>query len=137
MTEHDKLPDDLNTLSSLWMAAKQAEADATADRRKIEDQITEMIDLDMQKEGTTTLKASGFSVKITTRLTRKIDSDLVQEIAAENGLSLYLPRLFRWKPEINAIAWKGAPNDVTAVLSKAITTTAGRPSYSISAITKE
>jgi len=93
--------------------------------------------LDIQKEGTKTLNAAGFSVKITTRLTRKVDSDLVQEIAAEHGLELYLPSLFRWRPEINATNWKGAMSDVTDKLSKAITTTAGRPSYSISAINKE
>ncbi len=128
---------EIQELAAAWHHAKEAETLAVEARRSIEDQITQLIGLDPQKEGTTTRNEGAFCVKITNRLTRKIDSDLVQEIAAENGLSLYLPSLFRWKPEINAVAWKGAPNDVTAVLSKAITTTAGRPSYSISAITKE
>jgi len=127
----------IDTLAAEWIEAKAAEAQAVENRRIIEDKLTELANLDIQKEGTKTLNAAGFSVKITTRLTRKVDSDLVQEIAAEHGLELYLPSLFRWRPEINATNWKGAMPDVTDKLSKAITTTAGRPSYSISAITKE
>lgn len=127
----------LEQLASEWVAAKAAEAQAVEHRRIIEDQITEMMAIDMQKEGTTNVEAGSLSVKITNRLNRKVDADLVQEIAAEHGLGFYLPQLFRWKPDINLTAWKGAPEDVTKTLSKAITTTAGRPSYSISAITKE
>jgi len=84
-----------------------------------------------------TTKLSDFTVKVTTRLNRKVDADLVQEIANEYGVQYVLSELFRWKPDINLTAWKNSPKDVTKLLSKAITTTASRPSFSITTVNKE
>jgi hypothetical protein len=52
-------------------------------------------------------------------------------LAAEAGLSDHLGSLFRWKPEINATAWKQADNSITNPLLGAITSTPGRTSFSI------
>lgn len=119
-------------LAAAWLAAKQAEAEATERRRAIEDQLAEFLDIAPTDEGTKTANAGDYQVKATTRLNRKVDAQMVQEIAAEHGIPQEaIGRLFRWKPEINAAAWKAAPEQVTAILSKAITTTASRPSFSI------
>ena len=114
-----------------WINAKALEAVAVARRRDIEDQLIDMLRVDTTSEGTSTTKADGYKVRVTTRLSRKVDGDLLQEIAAEHGLSEHLPELFRWKPEISIKAWKAADESITAPLLGAITTTPGRPSFTI------
>lgn len=113
-----------------WILAKRREREATDERRKIEDELTARLIKD-QVEGSKTVKIDGYKIRITQRFNRKIDSDALQEIAAEHGLSAHLPHLFRWKPDIDAKAWKAAGDEITGPLSAAITTTPGRPSYSI------
>jgi len=117
---------------NLWTHAKNAESAATERRRHLEDVLTEALAISEDFEGTTTKDVEGYKVKITGRLNRKIDSDLVQQIAAENGTSAHLSSLFRWKPELNMSAWKSADKTITEPLLKAVTTTPGRPSYAVS-----
>jgi len=120
-----------------WLSAKQAEAEAVEHRRAIEDDLTAALKVDPQHEGVVSHKFDAYTVKITSRLTRKIDADKLQEIAAEHDLTSHLSELFRWKPEIDIRAWKASADSVTKPLLQAITTTPGRPSYSITAISKE
>lgn len=127
----------IETLAEAWLNLKAAEQHAVEGRRVIEDQMAEALAFEAQSESTTTAKVDGYTIKISGRLTRKVDADLIQELAAEHGLNLYLSQLFRWKPEIELKAWKGANPAVTAILSKAITTTAGRPSFAITVTTGE
>lgn len=115
-----------------WILAKNKERESAEYRRQIEDQLTTALNI-QQREGSETIKQEGYRVKVTQRFSRKIDADQLQEIAAENGLSEHLGALFRWKPEINAAAWKGADEEITRPLLNAITTTPSRPSYSIEA----
>jgi hypothetical protein len=70
-------------------------------------------------------------------MNRKVDADKLQELAAEHGLSEHLGSLFRWSADINAAAWKAAAPTITAPLLGAITTTPGRPSFSITAPLKK
>ena len=122
---------DLSQLCETWMQAKQAEAMAVETRRKIEDQVVSMIGLPETFEGTENAEAGGYRIKIVGRMTRKIDSDKVQEIAAEHGLTEHLSALFRWKPEMNMTVWKSTDSSITEPLLDAITTSTGRPSFSI------
>lgn len=115
-----------------WLEAKKAEADAVEWRRKTEDYLVRALGLAPEFEGTENFEIDGYKVKIVARMNRKVDSDRLQELAAEHGLSQHLPALFRWKPEINATAWKSADWQITKPLLAAITTTPGRPSFSIS-----
>jgi len=114
-----------------WLAAKADEAAAIERRRTIEDQLTAMLDLAPDAEGTTTAKRDGYVIKATCRLNRKVDGDKLQELAHDAGLTEHLASLFRWKPEISMKEWKAAAPNITGPLSGAITTTAGRPSYTI------
>lgn len=122
---------DLAGLSAAWIAAKDAEKTAQDERRMIEDRMLSLIGLPEAFEGTENAAASGYKIKLVGRLNHKIDSDKLQEIAAENGLTDHLSSLFRWKPEINARSWKSADDSITRPLLDAITTTPGRPSFSI------
>lgn len=121
----------LDYLSEQWLAAKQAEAEAIAKRRDIEDQIKSHVGISDNLEGTGVLFPDHYTIKITGRIDRKIDSDKLQELAAEYGLSDHLSSLFRWKPEINITAWKAADESITKPLAAAITAKPGRPSFSI------
>jgi hypothetical protein len=126
------MTDDLNELSSMWLAAKESERLATEERRKVEDRMLSLIGIAENMEGTeNALTESGFAIKVVGRMTRKVDAELVQEIASEHGLTDHLSTLFRWKPELNAAAWKATDQSITNPLLAAITTTPGRPSFSI------
>lgn len=127
----------IDDLVLCWSTLKEAESVATESRRKIEDDIIKFYQLSSQDEGTQNFEVEGFKLKIVNRFTRKIDADKLQEIAAENDLSVHLSGLLRWKPEINATAWKGCDKEITDILSAAITTTPGRPNFSIESTTKE
>lgn len=114
-----------------WISAKEVERQAVESRRAIEDQLIAQLGIQEIDEGTLTAKAEGFTIKAVSRLNRKIDADKLQDIAHELGLSSHLSQLFRWKPEINMTAWKSTADDITNPLLAAITTTPGRPSFTI------
>lgn len=121
----------LSELSELWIDAKEQEKKAIAYRRKIEDKILSLVGFAENHEGTEIAEPEGYTVKITGRMTRRVDSNKLQEIAAEHGLTAHLSELFRWKPEINLRAWRNADEAITRPLAGAITTTPGRASVSI------
>ena len=121
----------MSTLYAEWLHAKNEERLATERRRKIEDRMITQLGLPEVSEGTKSWKIDGFKVKVTYRLNRKIDADLLQEVASEHGYSHMLGDLFRWKPEINKKQWDSTATEITSVLEKAITTSMGRPSFLI------
>lgn len=123
------------TLYQRWLDAKEEEKKAIADRRKLEDEMVQAFFVPKDLDGTKTYEKDGFVVKIVGRLDRKVNADKLQDLAAEHGLTEHLSSLFRWKPEINMSAWKSADSLITAPLQDAITTTNGRPSFTIT--TKE
>lgn len=114
-----------------WLDAKAAEKAAMDDRRTIEDQLVKALSISKNLDGTQNVQDEGYKIKIVGRLDRKVNSEKLQDLAAEYGLTEHLSSLFRWKPEINASAWKSADPRITDPLQDAITTTNGRPSFTI------
>lgn len=121
----------MSYLYQQWIEAKERERCAIEDRRCLEDMMIKEMSIDPNIDRALTIDRDGYKVKVTCRVSHSIDSDLLQEIAAEHGLQDHLSNLFRWKPDIDAKAWKSAPEEVTKQFNKAITTKAGRPSFSI------
>lgn len=122
----------IDDLAKNWLAAKEAEKVATENRRKLEDQLLSLIGVAESMEGTKKVETDGgYKIKITGRMTRKVDSERIQDIAAEEGLTDHLSSLFRWKPEVNMSAWKNADKSITGPLLGGITTQPGRASFSI------
>ena len=121
----------MNDLYNDWIAAKAEEAAAIKRRRAIEDLVVKAFDIPENFEGTKNIDAELYKIKIEGRINRKVNSDKLQELAAEHGLTEHLTSLFRWKPEINMTVWKAADAAITAPLLDAITATAGRPSFTI------
>lgn len=118
-------------LAGEWSQAKEAERAAIERRREIEDAIGRLMKLPDLLDGTERLDANGWEIKVTGRIDRKVDTDALQDLAREAGLTDHLTALFRWKAEINAKAWDRAADDITRPLTGAITTKPGRPSFSI------
>ena len=114
-----------------WIDAKEAEKAAIDLRRALEDELVAELGIPKTLDGTQNIEADGYKVKVVGRLDRKVNSDKLQDLAAEFGLTQHLSSLFRWKPEVNATAWKSADPLITAPLQDAITTTNGRPSFTI------
>jgi hypothetical protein len=114
-----------------WIDAKEAEKAAIDLRRALEDELVAELGIPKTLDGTQNIEADGYKVKVVGRLDRKVNSDKLQDLAAEHGLTQHLSSLFRWKPEVNATAWKSADPLITAPLQDAITTTNGRPSFTI------
>ena len=126
------MTDNLNDLSELWLEAKEKERMAIEARRIYEDRMLSLIGIAENLEGTENAYTDqGYAIKVVGRLNRKVDSDKLQELAIEAGLQDHLSSLFRWKPEINAAVWKSADASITTPLLGAITTTPGRPSFTI------
>ncbi len=119
------------SLARQWAEAKEVETRAIRLRRDIEDEMIAFYKISNQMEGTQNEDDGIYKIKIVNRITRKVDSEKVQELAAEFGLTDHLSQLFRWTPEINATAWKSAHESITRPLMDAITATPGRPSFSI------
>jgi hypothetical protein len=119
-----------------WKEAKEAERMAVDTRRKIEDYLTANMGIQEGDEGIKNVAIGDYKVKITSRLSRKVNAEKLQELAIEAGLQNHLDILFRWKPEINMTEWKRAHREITDPLMGAITTTPGRPSFDVSLITE-
>ena len=131
MQEDFALPNDMNKLAQMWLEAKQKEKDATEDRRDVEDHIKKLARISEQLDSTETVGAADFEIKIEGRIERKVDSEKLQMLATESGLTDHLSTLFRWKPEINMSVWKNADETITGPLAGAITAKPGRPSFKI------
>ena len=127
----------MSDLYAQWLSAKERERQAVEERRVIEDALIQELKIAEAFEGTESREDAGYSVKITARMNRKVDAEMVQELAAEHGLSEHLGRLFRWTPELNMKAWKSADEKITAALAKAITIKPGRPSFQIQPANQE
>ena len=124
----------IEKLAADWVTYKYAEKVAQDARRECEDAMVEFYRVNPQNEGTQNFIAGDLKVKVVSKLTKKIDSDKLQEIAAEHNLTDKLSMLFRWKAEINSAVWKAESEEVKAALSDAITTSAGRPTFSIDTV---
>ena len=121
----------MNTLYQRWLDAKKLEAAAVTERRQLEDQMAEDFGLPKDLDGTVNHQVDGYKIKMEGRINKKIDADKLQMLAAEAGISEHLSNLFRWKPEINVKVWNAAAEAVTGPLLGAITSTPGRPTFTI------
>lgn len=111
-----------------WKKAKAEEEYYKELRRNIEDRILKLVTI---KGNSLTIDTPINKLKITTRMDEKVDSDKLQEIAAENGLTDHLSDLFRWKPAINKTVWKATDKSIAEILEEAITVKPGRASFTL------
>jgi inorganic triphosphatase YgiF len=115
-----------------WEEAKQNEKTAAENRRDIEEWIAAQVNIPESFEGTKTVAVDNFKIKVTGRMTRKVDELKLQRIAEIHGTTDQLSTLFRWKADINKAVWDTSDPEITAPLLAAITTKPGRPGFQIS-----
>jgi hypothetical protein len=118
-------------LISEWQYCKEVEKRSVARRREIEDELIKLYRINPALEGVKEIDDGAVTMKVTSRLDRKVDAAKVQELAAEHGIEHYLSTLFRWTPEINVGVWKATDQRITEALAPAITVKPGRASFSI------
>ena len=112
--------------------AKEREREAVEKRRDIEDELAKVMEVNSMKDGTLNYINRGMRIKITSRLNRKVDANMIQDIARENNISHdILNSVVRWKAELNLASWKKTDEAITDVLVDAITTVPSRPSFQI------
>ena len=121
----------IDSLAAEWEDAKAEERRAIAARRKVEDALTAALNIPKNFDSTVKEITNGYEIKVAGRLDYKINSDKLQSLAEEAGLTEHLSSLFRWKPEINMSVWKASHESITGPLLDAITTTSSRPSFTI------
>jgi hypothetical protein len=119
------------SLYQRWLDAKKMEALAVAERRELEDLMAVQFAVPKDLDGTIKQELDGYIIKMEGRINKKIDADKLQLLAAEAGLSEHLSALFRWRPELNTVQWKSCSEEIKQVLSGAITSTPGRPTFTI------
>lgn len=122
---------EIETLTKEWTIAKMEETAATNYRRQIEDKLVKHFRITEQFEGTDNREVGQYVLKIEGRMNRKVNADKLHELAVANGLEEHLSSLFRWKPEIASVVWKATDTSITNKLLGAITTTPGRPTFTI------
>ena len=124
--------DRIEELGKEWMMAKEREREAVEKRRDIEDELAKVMEDNSMKDGTLNYINRGMRIKITSRLNRKVDANMIQDIARENNISHdILNSVVRWKAELNLASWKNTDEAITDVLLDAITTVPSRPSFQI------
>ena len=115
-----------------WILAKKEEERARDLRREVEDQLLNHFEIRPDLDGTESFEEGAYKVRIIGRINRKVDTEAVQIIAAEEEIDWpTLKRAFRWKAEINKREFMKLPESVSGALSAAITATPGRASFKI------
>jgi hypothetical protein len=125
----------VNSLYAQWLELKRREDEAKALRNALEVEMSQGIPDDW--EGSKTWEDGPYKIKASRKLNRKVDGNRVRDISAQFGLEEYTNTLFRWKPEIDAKAWKAADETVTKLFSDAITTTPGKVGFVVEEILDE
>lgn len=128
----------MKELLQQWLDAKETERAAVEKRRSIEDRLSELLASEMPADGQKTIKAEGFAVKVTSRITYKVNGEALQEIASKKSIPLpMLQQAFKWKCEVIGKGWNELEKGIQSALSDAVTAEKGRPSYQITINTKE
>lgn len=122
---------DIDRLAVEWRRLKNKEDDARRQRRECEDQIAMLAGAQEGQTGTKNADTGIYKVRISGKVSTTVDGDKLQQVAADNGLTDSLRHLFRWKPSIDKTEWDKAPESVKRPLLQAMTTKAGRSSFTI------
>jgi len=127
--------DKIKALSARWLDQKAVEKLAKDERVLIEKELEQLLEIDQNKEGSSTTKQGGYKIVVTTKHSRKVDTELLQEIAMEYEIDYTtLQHLFKWKADLKMKDWKAASEEITDRLSGAITSKPSKPGFKIELI---
>ena len=114
-----------------WIDAKAAANEADTSLETVEDQLIQLLNVDSLRDGTTQVIDGDVRIKVTSRPSITVDDTKLKTLAQEHDLEEFLSTLFRWKPEVNLRAWRGADKKIRKSLNDAITLTSTRPAFAI------
>jgi hypothetical protein len=112
---------------NVWRLSKDAEDAAKDARLTAELQIIAALGKPDNFKGTAHL--DGVSVSFGESV--KVDGVALRNIVEDHGLNVeIIDELIRWKPELNAKAWKEAPEEIKRALSPALEIKPSKPAFS-------
>lgn len=115
---------------------KEEETAVKNKRLQIEEQLTEALNIPDQWEGSKTMKVDRFKVNVSRKMNTRIDKSLIL-FAGEKGLTEYLGKIFRWKPELDKKQWDSSDENIRAAFSEVVVQTPGKPSFTVTVNDKE
>lgn len=124
----------ISELVAARISAKQAEDDAIAERRRIDEQLAELLKNPEKPEGaiSTKLDDLGLKLTITYKINRSVDAKKLQ---AEWGkLSAGAQAAFKWKPEVSVSELRKLEGIDATVASAYITSKPGAPGVEIQTV---
>lgn len=124
----------ISELVAARISAKQAEDDAIAERRRIDEQLAELLKNPEKPEGaiSTKLDDLGLKLTITYKINRSVDAKKLQ--AEWDKLSAGAQAAFKWKPEVSVSELRKLEGIDATVASAYITSKPGAPGVEIQTV---
>ena len=123
----------ISQLVAARISAKQAEDEAIAERRRIDEQLAELLKNPNKPEGAISQKLEdmGLTLTVTYKINRTVDAKKLQ--AEWDKLSAGAQAAFKWKPEVSVTELRKLDGIDATVASAYITSKPGAPSVEIKA----
>lgn len=123
----------ISQLVAARISAKQAEDEAIAERRRLDEQLAELLKNPNKPEGAISQKLEdmGLTLTVTYKINRTVDAKKLQ--AEWEKLSAGAQAAFKWKPEVSVTELRKLEGIDATVASAYITSKPGAPSVEIKA----
>lgn len=124
----------ISELVAARISAKQAEDEAIAERRRIDEQLAELLKNPDKPEGAISQKLDDIGLKLTVtyKINRTVDAKKLQ--AEWDKLSAGAQAAFKWKPEVSVSELRKLDGIDATVAAAYITAKPGAPSVEIQAV---
>ena len=124
----------ISELVAARISAKQAEDEAIAERRRIDEQLAELLKNPEKPEGAISQKLEDLGLKLTVtyKINRSVDAKKLQ--AEWDKLSAGAQAAFKWKPEVSVSELRKLEGIDATVAAAYITAKPGAPSVEIQAV---
>lgn len=117
----------IDQLADKWQHYKLIEQNAAAERKAIELQMAELIDIRL--EGSTTEETENFKVSTVGKVTRTLDADTLQE--DWQNLPKAVQDCVKWKPQVDTKALRQLEAIDESTLARYMTTKPAKPSFKV------
>jgi len=124
----------ISELVAARISAKLAEDEAIAERRRIDEQLAELLKNPEKPEGAISQKLEdmGLTLTVTYKINRSVDAKKLQ--AEWDKLSAGAQAAFKWKPEVSVSELRKLDGIDATVAAAYITSKPGAPSVEIKAV---
>ena len=126
----------MNTIDQLaekWQRYKLIEQNAAAERKAIELQLMQLIEI--RDEGTSTEETDHYNIKTVGKLNRTLDAETLQD--DWDNLPKAIKDCVKWKPQVDTAALRvleSMNDELVPLLSKYMTTKPAKPTFKVEPI---